>query len=134
MNCSAGNYIERKNDSFKNMYYMEEEKRGLSSEENHAIAGYYEVEVAPGEEKYITFACSLDEVKIDRKDGVKIIGANSFFEAKMKQIILPRTIEYIDETSFYHCFNLSKIYVQKGKEYEIKKLLPSYWRELVSEI
>ncbi|MBQ3407598.1 MAG: glycogen debranching enzyme N-terminal domain-containing protein [Clostridia bacterium] len=73
MNCSDGNYIERKNDSFKNMYYMEEEKRGLSSEENHAIAGYYEVEVAPGEEKYITFACSLDEVKIDRKDGQKII-------------------------------------------------------------
>lgn len=73
MNCSDGKYYETKNDSFKNMYYIEEEKRGLDSEENHAIAGYYEVDIAPNEEKYITFACSLDEVKIDRKDGQKII-------------------------------------------------------------
>ena len=84
LNCSEGNYIERKNDSFKNMYYMEEEKRGLASEENHAITGYYEVEVAAGEEKYITFACSFDEVKIDRKDGQKII-ANE--QKRIKQLI-----------------------------------------------
>lgn len=73
MNCSEGKYVERQNDYFKDMYYMEEEKRGLSCEENHAIAGYYEVEIAPNEEKYVTFACSLDEEKIDRKDGRKII-------------------------------------------------------------
>lgn len=84
------------------------------------------------ENRIISYWGNLEHVMI--KDGVKIIGANSFFGAKMKQIILPRTIEYIDETSFYHCFNLSKIYVQKGKEYEIKNLLPAYWRELVSEI
>ena len=84
MNCSDGKYIERSNDAFRNMYYMEEEKRGLSSEENHAIAGYYEVELTPGEEKYITFACSLDEIKIDRKDGQKII-ANE--RKRIKQLI-----------------------------------------------
>ena len=60
MNCSEGKYIIKENDSFKNMYYMEEEKRGLASEENHAISGYYEIEINPNEEKYITFACSLD--------------------------------------------------------------------------
>jgi len=84
MNCSDGKYVERKNDCFRNMYYMEEEKRGLASEENHAISGYYEVEVAPCEEKYITFACSLDEIKIDRKDGRKII-ANE--KKRIKQLI-----------------------------------------------
>ena len=84
MNCSDGKYVEKKRDSFKNMYYVEEEKRGLSSEENHAIAGYYEVDIEPGEERYITFACSLDEVKIDRKDGRKII-ANE--KKRIKQLI-----------------------------------------------
>lgn len=84
MNCSEGKYIIKENDSFKNMYYMEEEKRGLASEENHAISGYYEIEINPNEEKYITFACSLDEIKIDRKDGQKII-ANE--KKRIKQLI-----------------------------------------------
>lgn len=84
MNCSEGKYIIKENDSFKNMYYMEEEKRGLASEENHAISGYYEIEIDPNEEKYITFACSLDEIKIDRKDGQKII-ANEM--KRIKQLI-----------------------------------------------
>lgn len=73
MNCTDGKYIKKENDSFKNMYYFEEEKRGLPDEENHAIAGYYEIEINPNEEKYITFACSLDEIKIDKKDGRKVI-------------------------------------------------------------
>ena len=73
MNCSDGKYVKTENDSFKNMYYPEEEKRGLAAVENHAIAGYYEIELNPNEEKNITFACSLDEPKIDRKDGNRII-------------------------------------------------------------
>lgn len=84
MNCSDGKYIEKQNDSFKNMYYIEEEKRGLPSEENHAIAGTYEIEINPNEEKYITFACSLDEIKIDRKNGVKIIQNE---KKRIKQLI-----------------------------------------------
>ena len=84
MNCSDGNYIVKENDSFKNMYYIEEEKRGLPSEENHAIAGTYEIEINPNEEKYITFSCSLDEIKIDRKNGVKIIQNE---KKRIKQLI-----------------------------------------------
>ena len=84
MNCSNGNYIVKENDLFKNMYYIEEEKRGLPSEENHAIAGTYEIEINPNEEKYITFACSLDEIKIDRKNGVKIIQNE---KKRIKQLI-----------------------------------------------
>ena len=84
MNCSDGTYIKKENDLFRNMYYIEEEKRGLSSEENHAIAGMYQIEINENEEKYITFACSLDEIKIDRKDGKKIIQKE---RKRIKQLI-----------------------------------------------
>lgn len=84
MNCSDGKYIKKENDLFRSMYYIEEEKRGFSNEENHAIAGSYEIEINPNEEKYITFACSLDEIKIDRKDGKKIIQNE---KKRIKQLI-----------------------------------------------
>lgn len=84
MNCSDGKYIKQENDLFRSMYYIEEEKRGFSNEENHAIAGSYEIEINPNEEKYITFACSLDEIKIDRKDGKKIIKNE---KKRIKQLI-----------------------------------------------
>lgn len=60
MNLSEGKYIEQLNDSFKNMYYIEEEKRGFDVEENHAIAGRYEVEIDQNEEKEITFVASIE--------------------------------------------------------------------------
>ncbi|MBP3502764.1 MAG: glycogen debranching enzyme N-terminal domain-containing protein [Clostridia bacterium] len=84
MNCSDGKYVKKENDLFSGMYYIEEEKRGFSNEENHAIAGSYEIEINPNEEKYITFACSLDEIKIDRKDGKKIIQNE---KKRIKQLI-----------------------------------------------
>ncbi len=84
MNCSDGEYRIQENDSFKNMYYIQEEKRGLESEENHAIPGFYEININPNEEKCITFACSLDEIKIDRKDGQKIIQSE---KKRIKQLI-----------------------------------------------
>ena len=61
MNVSSGNYIKHENDNFKNMFYIEEEKRGFYPEENHAVPGRYEVEIEPGEEKEISFVCSLEE-------------------------------------------------------------------------
>ncbi|MBR2745026.1 MAG: glycogen debranching enzyme N-terminal domain-containing protein [Clostridia bacterium] len=84
MSCSDGVYKEQKNNCFENMYYFEEEKRGFENEENHAIAGFYEIDIEPGEEKYITFACSVDEVKIDRKDGQRIITNE---KKRIKQLI-----------------------------------------------
>lgn len=35
--ASEGNYIEHVNDTFKNMFYLEEEKRGFYPEEDHAV-------------------------------------------------------------------------------------------------
>ncbi len=58
---SEGKYIEHKNDIFKNMYYIEEEKRGFFPEEDLIVSGKYEIELEPNEEKEISIICSLEE-------------------------------------------------------------------------
>lgn len=58
---SDGKYTKHDNDIFKNMYYIEEEKRGQGAIENHIVPGVYEVEIKPNEDKYITFVCSLEQ-------------------------------------------------------------------------
>lgn len=64
---SEGIYIPHNNDSFRNMFYIEEQKRGFYPEENHAVVGRYEIEIKPNEEKEISFVCSLEE-NIDELD------------------------------------------------------------------
>ena len=61
IHADSGKYIEHKNDQFNHMYYIEEEKRGFYPEENHAVPGVYEIEIKPGEEKEVSFVCSLEE-------------------------------------------------------------------------
>lgn len=61
MYLSKGTYIEHFNDTFKDMYYIEEEKRGFFPEENHAVPGRYEVEIKENSEMEFTFTCSLEE-------------------------------------------------------------------------
>ncbi|MDO5556778.1 MAG: amylo-alpha-1,6-glucosidase [Clostridia bacterium] len=72
MKTSEGNYIKHNNDIFKNMYYVEEEKRGFFPEENHVVTGRYEIEIAPNEQKDITFVCSLEE-NIDEVNVAELI-------------------------------------------------------------
>ena len=72
MNASEGNYIEHMKDSFKNMFYIEEEKRGFFPEEDHAVTGRYEIEIMPNEQKEITFVCSLEE-NIEEINAKKVI-------------------------------------------------------------
>lgn len=72
INVSEGKYIKHENDSFKNMFYIEEEKRGFRAEENHAIVGRYEIEINPNEQKDITFVASLEN-NIEEIDAFKII-------------------------------------------------------------
>ena len=69
---SDSEYIKHENDSFKNMFYIEEEKRGLPSEEDHAIVGRYEINIGTNEQKDITFVASLEE-NIDEIDGKELI-------------------------------------------------------------
>lgn len=61
MNISEGKYQEHQNDTFSNMFYIEEEKRGFYPEENHAVPGVYEIEIPAKSEKEISFICSLEE-------------------------------------------------------------------------
>ena len=61
MNTSDGKYIEHHNDTFKDMFYIEEQKRGFYPKENHYVTGVYEIEIQPNEEKEISFACSFEE-------------------------------------------------------------------------
>ena len=61
INISDGNYIEHLNDTFKNMYYIEEEKRGFFPEENLTVPGRYEVVIPKNSKKEIEFVCSLEE-------------------------------------------------------------------------
>lgn len=61
MHLSDGNYIEHYNDTFKNMYYLEEEKRGFFPEENLVVPGSYEVTIPANSQKEIEFICSLEE-------------------------------------------------------------------------
>ena len=72
INVTEGKYIKHDNDSFKNMFYIEEEKRGFEAEENHAIPGRYEIQINPNEVKEITFVASLEE-NIEEINGKDII-------------------------------------------------------------
>lgn len=67
MNLSEGEYIEHQNDTFSNMFYVEEEKRGFYPEENHSVPGVYEVEIPAKTEKEVSFICSLEE-NIEQKN------------------------------------------------------------------
>ena len=72
MYTTEGNYIEHYNDVFRNMYYIEEEKRGFYPEEDLIVTGRYEIELLPNEEKEIGFICSL-ESNIEEIDIKKVI-------------------------------------------------------------
>ncbi len=72
MNCSEGNYIKHDKDIFKDMFYIEEEKRGFVANENLVVPGRYEIEINTNEEKEISFVCSLED-NIEDKNVKKFI-------------------------------------------------------------
>ena len=72
MKISEGEYKMHENDIFHNMFYIEEEKRGFFPEEDHIVSGVFEIEIAPEEEKEISFICSFEE-NIDEIDGKELI-------------------------------------------------------------
>ena len=86
-----GKYIEHHNDIFKNMFYIEEEKRGFFPEEDLFIPGRYEIEIKPEETKEFTIVCSLEE-NIEEINEKKIIKQ----EEKRLQKIIDKS-ELVDE-------------------------------------
>ncbi len=79
MNLSEGKYIEHQNDTFKDMFYIEEEKRGFFPKENHSVSGVYEVELQPNEEKEISFVCSLE-------DNIEEINVKEIMQSEIERI------------------------------------------------
>ena len=73
MNLSNGKYIKHENNIFKDMFYIEEEKRGFYPKENHSVTGIYEIYLQPNEEKEISFLCGFEEniEEINLKDILK---------------------------------------------------------------
>ena len=67
-----GRYIEHQNDIFKNMFYVEEEKRGFYPEEDLFVPGRYEIEIKANTTKEFTIVCGLEE-NIEEIDGKVVI-------------------------------------------------------------
>ena len=74
---SEGIYIPHNNDIFRNMFYIEEQKRGFYPEENHAVVGRYEIEIKPNEEKEI-----LDEAKAIEQEAYNQLRGEAEIDAK----------------------------------------------------
>ena len=106
--CTEGKYIEHINDTFNNMYYLEEEKRGLDCEENLSVPGVYEIKLRANEEKFISFICSLEE-NIEEIDGRNLVN---------KEIIRTTSVLYdsslLDDSKEY-----SKEYKEMVRDYII---------------
>ena len=95
MYMTDGKYIEHFNDNFKNMYYIEEEKRGFYPEEDLGVSGVYEIDLSPKEEKNIYFICSLEK-NIEEIDVKKVID-NEIIRIN-NQIIASNLIDIKKET------------------------------------
>ena len=112
---SEGKYVKYENNSFKDMFYIEEEKRGFNAEENHAIPGSYEIEIGANEQKNITFVASLEE-NIEEKDAKEIIS---------KEIMRISELAYDSELESQE----NKLLVEDKKEdsnYSTKRILRDY--------
>lgn len=79
MNLSEGTYIKHENNTFRDMFYIEEEKRGFYPKENHSVTGVYEIEIKPNENKTITFACGFEE-------NIEEINARDILTEEVKRI------------------------------------------------
>ena len=69
---NEGKYIEHHNDIFKNMFYVEEEKRGFYPEEDLFVPGRYEIEIEANQIKSFTIVCALEE-NIEEIDGKTVL-------------------------------------------------------------
>ena len=106
-----GKYIEHHNDTFFNMFYIEEEKRGFEAEENHTVPGRYEIELEPGEEKEVSFICSTEE-NIEEIDSRALIVKE---KARLNKIII--------ESKLINTEKLDKTKEEKERDELIKEFL-----------
>lgn len=69
---SDGRFVDIDNCYFTDMQYEKENERGLHSIEDHYIAGYFEIDIKPGEMKNITVITTCEN-KICTTDGISLI-------------------------------------------------------------
>ena len=100
MNISEGKYIKHENDTYKDMFYIEEEKRGFYPKENHSVTGVYEIELKPNEEKNISFVCGFEEniEEINLKD---ILKQETHRENQLKIELIKKLIKASDQFIVY---------------------------------
>lgn len=79
ISVNDSNYIEHKNDTFWNMFYLKEEERGFYPEENLLVPGRFEIDLKPRETKEITFIASLNE-------NIKNINSNLIIENEIERL------------------------------------------------
>lgn len=79
MYCNEANYIEHKNDVFRNMYYIKEEERGFFPEEDLCVTGRFEVEIEPKKTQEVTIIVSLE-------NDIESIDADVVFENEEKRL------------------------------------------------
>lgn len=103
MYATEGNYIEHYNDIFKNMYYIEEEKRGFYPEEDLIVTGRYEIELLPKEEKEVCFICSLEnnieEINVKKVIDNEIIRINNLI-IKSNLIDIKKETESVNDKEY----------------------------------
>ena len=110
MYMTDGNYIQHSNDTFRNMYYIEEEKRGFYPEEDLVVAGRYEIDLFPNEEKEVCFICSLE---------------NNIEEVNIKKVIDNEIIRINNLIIKSELINIKKE-TDSEKEKEYRKLIEKY--------
>ena len=77
------------------------------------------------EKRVICYLGNAESICI--QEGMKILGANSFYGKGLKQVLLPQSIEYIDEIAFGWCFDLKEIIIPKKNKLSI---IPNYLKYL----
>lgn len=70
--CNEGGFKAMDYSWFYNMDYAIERERGIASTEDHYIPGYFDIDIEPNQEKYITVIATVEK-ELKLKDGLTII-------------------------------------------------------------
>ena len=126
MRLNEAEYIEHYNDTFKNMYYLEEEKRGFYPLENLSVPGRFEVILPKNTTKTLEFICSLNE----NIDEIKI---NDVIKKEQKRVnkILKDALVKKDSTDDK---NNKKLQVEEQAQSDSKKMSLEEKRQELIEI
>ena len=121
-NMSDGRYTQFTDNHFNNMLYIEEEKRGLSSIDNHIVPGVYEIDIKANSKKEFYFVCSLE-------DKIEKVNAKTEINNELK-----RLNKIIEETGLFDgkndivkdCIIASDSFIVSRKETKMYTVIAGY--------